>query len=78
MFDRSHMEIQSISGQIERAQSHGPHETHEVYVNSVRMLDERRASAEYQLKLKPKQVCASLSSVFRRFFFWNDMRNKDI
>lgn len=57
MFDRSHMEIQSISGQIERAQSHGAHEKHEVYMNSVQLLDERRPSTECRPKSETKQVC---------------------
>lgn len=72
MFDRSHMEIQSISGQIERAQFHGTHETHEVYMNSVQLLDERRASAECRTKSETKQVGAfpsSVSSVFQCIFW---------
>lgn len=58
MFDRSHMEIQSISGQIERAQNYGIDEKHEVYLNSVQMHNERRASAQCQLKLESMKVCA--------------------
>lgn len=35
IFYRNHLEIQSISARIERAQTDGVQEKHEVYVNSV-------------------------------------------
>lgn len=75
MFDRSHMEIQSISGQIERAQSHGTHEKHEIYMNSVRLLDERRASADGRHKSESKQVCVIVCRLFFSGILFSPNRN---
>lgn len=35
VFDRSHIEIQSISAKIEREQINGTHEKHEIYMDTM-------------------------------------------
>lgn len=39
VFDRGHMEIESISAKIDRDRINGNHEKHEVYVGNISMFD---------------------------------------
>lgn len=64
VFDPSHMEIQSISGQVERAQVHGPREKHEIYLNSGGWHGERMLPIDGQRKSVSKlQVCVDYVSI---------------
>lgn len=56
VFDRSHLEIESISAKIDRARLNGCHEKHEVYVENIGIFQTAVNDMEYSNRIQNVQV----------------------
>lgn len=56
VFDRSHLEIESISAKIDRARMNGCHEKHEVCVENIGIYQTKASNMEYSNGINSIQV----------------------
>lgn len=56
VFDRSHLEIESISAKIDRDRINGCHEKHEVYVENIGIYQTKVNSMENNGRINQTQV----------------------